>query len=93
MHYALKRLHRLVVINTTKGSIEMSNPTPDMRSIDQNDINAWAENVNAAVTALQTIIANGNLTAADESLMNTAIGTLDGVAGTVTPPVTPPAGQ
>lgn len=69
-------------------------PVPDMREIDQNDINAWADNVNNAVTALQTIISHGQLTAADESLMNTALGHLDGVAGTTTPPAptpTPPA--
>lgn len=67
----------------------MGSPTPDMRSIDQNDINAWAMNINTAAAAIVTVIANGNLKAADESLLNTALGNLDGVAGTTTPPVPP----
>lgn len=90
MRKAIHNLQTLVNQYTTEGSrSEMTTPTPDMRSIDQNDINGWAQNVNAAVTAMQQIIANGNLKPADESLMNTAIGNLDGVAGTSTPPLPP----
>ena len=72
-----------------KGNSEMTTPTPDPREIDQSVIDEWAANVNGAVTALKTIIANGNLTAADTSLMNTALGSLDGVAGTTVTPPTP----
>lgn len=94
MSTALMRLRHQVceMQNLQTGRMnEMTSGTPDMRSIDQRDINAWADNVNAAVTALQTILKNGNLTAADESLMNTAIGNLDGVAGTSTPPAPAPS--
>jgi hypothetical protein len=66
-----------------------------MRSIDQNDINAWADNVNAASAAIAQVLAKGELPPASESLLNTALGNLDGVAGTSTPtpaptPDTPP---
>jgi hypothetical protein len=86
---ALNGLQQLV-LHLPKES-EMTNPVPDMRSIDQNDINAWADNVNAATDAIQKALAAGNLPPATESLLNNALGNLDGVAGTTTPP--PPAGS
>jgi hypothetical protein len=91
MNRAIRNLQifvQQVAPNNTQEGTEMSSP---LVSIPQGDIDNWAANVNAAVAALQTIVANGNLSAADESAMNTAIGNLDGVAGTSTPPA-PPAG-
>lgn len=91
MNKALNDLRQQISTLQPKES-EMTNPpTPDMRSIDQNDINAWADNVNAATAAISQVIAAGNLPPASESLLNTALGNLDGVAGTATPPPTPPA--
>lgn len=71
---------------------EMGSPTPPPAGavwILQSDLDSDATAISAAVAVLQGLVASGNLSEADESGVNTAIGNLTALAA-VPPVVVPP---
>lgn len=87
----LRHIVRKLSTPTMEG-IEMGSPTPPPAGavwIMQSDLDADAVAINGAYDILKGLVASGNLTQADESAVNTAIGNLEGLVAVPTPPVPP----